>query len=134
MRQKGGTGHAETPIWVRPDRVLMSQLPVVLLLTVVATPLFKPHLAFIGSVCILAMALVEGYVCAWALKRPNKARAALAVASTFGTSAFYAFAALLVMAKKNPAANLFVIVLLSSSMIYVLLRYYQRPLAFLIGI
>ena len=38
------------------------------------------------------------------------------------------------MGKKDPAANLFVIVLLASSMIYVLLRYYQRPLAFLVGI
>ncbi len=135
MGQKSAHGLAEqAPAWLRPERVLISQLPVVLLFTVVALPLGKPLPVFAWSGVILAMALVECFVCTRAARSPKRLLAALAVASTFMTSFVYAFGAMVIMGKQNPAANLFMVVLLASSMIYVLLRYYQRPLAFLVGI
>ena len=123
------------PGWVKPNRVLLSQAPVVVLLTIVALPILPLRNALIWSCLILGAALFEGYACSLAIRRPTPPHKALALGSTVLTSFFYAFAAAAVLGPRGDAGSrLFAVVLLASSMIYVLLRYYQRPWTFVAAI
>lgn len=124
----------QAPGWVRPERVLLSQLPVVILLTIVSLPIFPLFVALIWSAMILAAALLEGFACGAAIEKPTRWRSAGALAATVSTSLFYALTAAALARRGEGGAHLFAFVLLSSSMVYALLRYYQQPRAFVVAI
>lgn len=120
---------------VDPNRVIVTQAPVVLLLLLVAWPAFGLNAALGWFGMILGAVAFEAYICGLAVRRNGAILQGAALVSTLLTSAFYAISAWVLMtAEIDAGAKFFALVLLSSSMIYVLLRYYQRPWAFLIGI
>ena len=125
------------PIDLDPERLLKREffyhLPTVALVLVVAWP-HTSHAAIVAwAVMLLGLVKLEH---AWAGRegRGSRWNGAVSFALTLAISFGYAFAAAVLVTRQSPAASLFAFVLLTSSMIGVLLRYFHRPLAFIFGV
>jgi signal transduction histidine kinase/ActR/RegA family two-component response regulator len=113
-----------------PERLLKREffyhLPSVALVIVVAWPVVDHAVTCGWAVLILSLVKVEH---AWAMKegRHSRWRTSLSFALTLAISACYALAAGALVSRHSPSAALFSFILLTSSLIGVLLRYFHKP-------
>jgi signal transduction histidine kinase/ActR/RegA family two-component response regulator len=128
---------SELPPALDPERILKRDffyhLPSVALVVLVVWPLVSPAAALIWAGLLLGLVKLEH---AWTGRDHGASRWnwAVSFALTFAISFFYAFAAAVLITRQSSSASLFGFVLLTSSIVSVLLRYFHRPVAFVFAV
>jgi two-component system, sensor histidine kinase len=130
---EAATGGDPRPAKLEPTRLLRREflfhVPTVALVIFVGWSLVSPVVLLLWAVAILGVIKVEHVLTgARSLAKPWKTR--LSFLLTLATSILYAGAAATLVTKGVPGANLFAAVLLTSTMLSALLRYFHRPWLF----
>ena len=115
-------------------RISLGHFGVVLLFTFVCLPILPAGPTLVWSGVIIAAAAFETLACRAVEARPSDRRRALALSSTVLISTIYAITFAGLLARGDSSAKLFALVMITSSMTFVLLRYHSRPWSFVIAI
>jgi signal transduction histidine kinase/CheY-like chemotaxis protein len=117
-----------------PRRLALAHLGVLVLTAVVCLSIYPAPTVALWSLAIAAAVLIEAAAASFAVRRPTRLARLVCVTATFILSALYSYVALRLIGPQSGGGRLFAFVLLSSSMIFALLRYYERGWAFVAAI